>query len=382
VSSQVVASQSVLQSKQPVAADGIVYVLSGGTFTGDHLTLRGNGTARGVLVDSTSVGVTNDSTVTLKNSIISNVAVASLSSEAGASLTTSYTMIPSVLTTMNTGSAAQETGTVIGSPIFSNAAAGDFRLTAPQTAIDAGDPADVTTLDRASNPRIVNGDSVAAARSDLGAYEYQAAAPVVTISAPAKLGQGVAGSFSATATDSDPGDSISLAWNFGDGTATGANASHAFATLGTKTVTVTATDQIGRSSTATANVSVVDEIAPALKITGVKLNKKRTALGASIACPATETTCKVSYKLTSSKKLKVGKSKKKIITLAKAGSANVAGGRTAKLQIKLNKTALALLAKSSVRVKLFITLTDGAQNSAKKTVTYTAKQGKTGSAKK
>lgn len=48
----------------------------------------------------------------------------------------------------------------------------------------------------------------------------------------------------------------------------------------------------------------------------------------------------------------------------------------------LEAAALSLIAKGSLKIRLFITLTDGAQNKTTKGAIYTAKAGKTGSAKK
>jgi CSLREA domain-containing protein len=100
---------------------------------------------------------------------------------------------------------------------------------------------------------------------DIGAFEYQAVAPVVSAAADrASATTGDAVGFSASATDSDPGDASTLSWAFDDGaTATGASASHAFATPGSHTATVTATDPAGLQSTATATVSVSLPPAPA-----------------------------------------------------------------------------------------------------------------------
>ena len=380
VSSEVTASQSVLQSTDQATADATVNILSGATFIGDHVTLRGVGTAPGVSVVSPSIGPEFDSLADLKNSIISDVLLAGSSSGDGATVQSTYTLLPQPFSVLSGGVSITGIGTLTGAPNYFNAVTGDFRLTAPQASIDAGDPADVTTIDRAGKPRVVDGDSVPAARSDLGAFEYQAAAPAVTINAPATVPAGASAAFSAAATDSDPGDTISYAWNFGDGTAAGSNVTHAFATFGEKTVTVTATDQIGRASSSSVVVRVIDDKSPTPRITSVKLNKQRTALLASLGCPASEVSCKFRYSLTTAKKVRVG-GKLKIVTLAKTATVTTVGGRTSKLAIKLNKTARALLAKGALQMKLRVKATDPAQNTAEKTIVYKAKQGSTGRTK-
>jgi PKD domain len=145
-------------------------------------------------------------------------------------------------------------------PGFVDAAGGDFALRPGSPLIDAANPGyqPVGTLDLARNPRLREGDGAGGPAVDLGAYEFQNTAPVVSASAtPATAQPGAPIALTATATDLDVGDSLSYAWSFDDGgTATGPDATHAFATAGDHSATVTVTDATGRTGSATASVSI------------------------------------------------------------------------------------------------------------------------------
>lgn len=154
--------------------------------------------------------------------------------------------------------AAIETSTSV--PEYINAADGDFRPTWESPYVDAGDagagPAPGTN-DLSGGDRVVDGDGNAAAMLDVGAYEYQRAAPVATANGiPASVAVGQTVSFSGDATDLE-GEAVTYGWSFDDGaTATGTTTNHAFATAGTHTGTITATDVTGRSGSATATITV------------------------------------------------------------------------------------------------------------------------------
>jgi len=116
-----------------------------------------------------------------------------------------------------------------GTPTFVDAATGDYRLPFDSPLVDAGGPALLAQdTDLAGLPRPVGAN-------DLGAYEYQRQAPVVTASSTPDAGApGDPLGFSASASDPDPGETPSgYAWQFDDGTsAAGASVTHAFATPG------------------------------------------------------------------------------------------------------------------------------------------------------
>jgi hypothetical protein len=128
-----------------------------------------------------------------------------------------------------TAATVSRTNPVAGTPLFLNAAAGDYRLPWNSPLVDAGNPAALLpTLDLAGLPRPVG-------RRDVGAFEYQRRPPVVSAgAAPGSLATGAPVSFTATASDPDPGDSpLAYSWQFDDGgTATGPSVTHAFAAAG------------------------------------------------------------------------------------------------------------------------------------------------------
>jgi hypothetical protein len=163
------------------------------------------------------------------------------------------------------------------SPLFVNAATGDYQLQAGSPAIDSGDPAPLapgeSSTDLAGNPRAVAGRKGDAAVSDVGAYEFQPHSP--TVAARAGAGSARTGAritFGAAGTDASPGDSVSYRWSFDDGaSAAGANVAHAFAKPGRHVATVTATDLDGFTATATTTVAVT---APKPRITGLALKPR------------------------------------------------------------------------------------------------------------
>lgn len=184
-----------------------------------------------------------------------------------------------------TGGGAVRTHPVGGTPTFVDAAAGDFRLPFDSPLVDAGGPAllapdtDLAGLARPVGP------------SDLGAYEYQRQAPVVTASSTPDAGTpGDPLGFSASASDPDPGETpTGYSWQFDDGTsAAGASVTHAFATAGRHSAVVTVTDPAGMTASATATVTVTstatgptgsagDHARPT--VSGFRFSPKRAATG-------------------------------------------------------------------------------------------------------
>ena len=151
-------------------------------------------------------------------------------------------------------------------PGFGDPAAGNFHPSHDSPLIDAGQVAGVMNdLDLAGLPRIVDGDGVDGSLPDIGAYEYQRAAPVAVIDAPASAGLGQAIEVSgAGSSDDDAADTLTYSWWFGDGTtAAGATASHAYASPGTYALALRVTDPTGQESTVTKDVTVAPAASPA-----------------------------------------------------------------------------------------------------------------------
>jgi chitodextrinase len=140
-------------------------------------------------------------------------------------------------------------------PQFRAAAGGDLRPLHNSPLVDAGNPAFQpagTVFDVLRSQRLRNGVV------DIGAHEYQRAAPQAEITASASAAAtGAAIDFDAS-TSSDPDEEpLTYAWSFDDGaTATGAQVQHAFATPGQHTATVTVTDPSGLSASAAVAVDV------------------------------------------------------------------------------------------------------------------------------
>jgi hypothetical protein len=142
----------------------------------------------------------------------------------------------------------------------------DLSLRFDSPLIDAATPTTTcpqmgrSATDVAGLPRCVDGNGDGTASGDIGAFEYQRSAPVVTIAPGATSAPpGVTVGFSGTATDADPGETALLTyeWSFDDGgSAPGASVAHAFAAPGMHTATLTATDPSGRTGTATTTVNV------------------------------------------------------------------------------------------------------------------------------
>lgn len=148
------------------------------------------------------------------------------------------------------------TGTISQNPQFISAT--DLRPQGSSPLIDAGNPsAAAAAQDAGGRTRDVDGNGDGTVRRDIGAHEYQRAAPVVTASAtPAQPAPGETVTFSSTATDPD-GDATIIGWTFSDGSvASTASVQKVFTAPGTYTGTVMVTDSTGRSGTAQASVTI------------------------------------------------------------------------------------------------------------------------------
>jgi hypothetical protein len=109
---------------------------------------------------------------------------------------------------------------------------------------------------------------------------YDAAAPALTVDAPANATAGEAASFTATAADN--WGPVALHWDFGDGSgADGATPAHTFATAGARTVTVMATDGAGNQATATRDVAVAAPPVPTISAVRVTPSRFRVAKAAT-----------------------------------------------------------------------------------------------------
>ncbi len=182
-------------------------------------------------------------------------------------------------------------------PGFRDRASGDFRLRSTSPLIDAGQATAslLPPTDLAGNPRRVDGNTSGTAQVDIGAYEFQRAAPTFsafTVPATATVGQTV--TLSAAAADLD-GEPITYSWSLSDGrTASGSSLTTSFAAPGTYTATLTATDELGQTVTQAGQIAVSAAPVPTATVTvakkptaSIKRGKKGFALGTASKRTAT-----------------------------------------------------------------------------------------------
>jgi PKD domain len=225
-------------------------------------------------------------------------------------------------------------------------------------------------FDLAVQARLVDGNGDGTARRDMGAFEYQRAAPKVTAeAAPATAGQGQAITFNATATDSDPQETTgAITWVFDDGaTATGASAQHAFAAAGAHTATASATDPAGVTGTGAATVFITDTTAPALRISrrAVRLTRRGVA-AVALRCPADEVSGPCQGRLTLRTVRKLERPRSAVAKRIRLGSRrfSIPAGRRVKVRIKLSKANRRLVtARRRLRVGALAAVHDQAGNS-------------------
>jgi PKD repeat protein len=156
-------------------------------------------------------------------------------------------------------------GNFTGDPLFRDAPARDYRQLWHSPVIDAGHPLPLgpgeSTTDLLGTPRLFDGDGDGVQRRDAGAFEYDAAAPKVSVSPnPAVVGQPI--TFDASQSHSIYGPR-EYAWTWDDGGSAGDSASvtHTFSTPGTHTGTLSMGDNSGNPN-AVQPFSVVVNAAP------------------------------------------------------------------------------------------------------------------------
>jgi hypothetical protein len=331
--------------------------------------------------------------VHLKNTIVTGVPTGAYSEETGGGLADIYFSHSMVRNKLGLNASITDGAVAypVGGPSFLIGSGNDYRLLAPNTAIDAGDDTVNDAFDVDGNTRIVDGDGAGGSASDLGAFEYQHRAPIIALKGDSALIPGQPGEFDANGTADPDDEGFTYSWNFGDGSApvtTSLKVHHAYA-AGHFELSFTATDDAGVSATSTIGIEVMDTyvpppvitVDPAIEFTLGKfaMDKKGTKITTKVTCPASETRCTFEWNLYSpgAKAGTVGKTK-----YAKAISHIVGGGSSAKVTIKLNKAALKLLKKSnSLKTSIQVRATDSAGNATTKTVQYKATKGKSGSAK-
>jgi len=240
------------------------------TATLRHLTIvHGSAASQGVSVQANGG---HTSTATLADSVIDGVGhpldLEGDGAGSAVSLTTHYSLAPlAALVKTNTNGAPVPTLTtnnaITAAPGFVSSA-GDWHLRYDSPLIDAGTPG---ALGPSESPTDLDGLArMVKARRDVGAFEYQRRAPVVTASASAGTAvTGEALTFTGSATDADPGDVVApYQWTFDDGAVVpaGTAATHAFATAGIHTATLTATDSAGVTGTAAVTVTIGEPPAP------------------------------------------------------------------------------------------------------------------------
>lgn len=183
-------------------------------------------------------------------------------------------------------------------PAFRDRAAGDYRLRSSSPLIDVGQAAAalLPPTDLGGNPRRVDGKNDGSLQVDLGAYEFQRAAPVfsaVSVPATATVGQPV--TLSAAASDLD-GEPITYTWVLSNGSAgTGSSLTTSFAAPGTYSATVTATDELGQTVTQAGQIvvsaaPVIPPAAPTVSVSkGPTASIKRGSKGFALSTASKRT---------------------------------------------------------------------------------------------
>ena len=269
VSASTTITDSLIQVSGGTAILARPQPLQNTTLNTDGLTMIGGTGSRGALA-STSTADAQDATVNLANAVLRGFDQALVTAAPGtgeADINASFSDYdPSGNSDTGPGDITPSNVTNVGDARFVNTAGGDFRLGFDSPLIDTGEPGPANSAtDLAGGLRLVDGDAVPGARRDIGAYEYQALAPVASISGPATAATGEQLSFSGAGSSDPDGDGIVFAWTLdGAPAGSGPTLSASFQTAGTHTVGLTVTDPTGRQGSATQTVTVSDVRAPVI----------------------------------------------------------------------------------------------------------------------
>ena len=241
---------------------------------------------------------------------------------------------------------------------------------------------------------------------DFGVVEREATVVVQPIAAPtasftssttsAIVGDRV--SFDASGSTPTPGQRINnYHWDYGDGVVDDTQTpqtDHQFGAAGTYTVRLTVRGGDGQVSAPAAQTVIVterdvvvpppppgprppEEVPPppvppgppvdtTPPIVTLRLSTARDGLGVTLSCPAGESVCKGTVKLTATTRARVGRGRRarlrtRVVTVGQA-SFSLVGGQSRTLTIKLNGTGRALLKRGTLRVQVAVTARDQAGN--------------------
>jgi hypothetical protein len=243
------------------------------TVDAKQLTIR-NGDADSVAVEEGNSNYSSDIDVRLTNSIIRDIGHAieqrpplSGSSTQFTATNDDYDASGNLPATPSSGMSRSETGIVNVDPLFIasasgvNGLSGDYRLPFNSPVIDAGTsiPPDWFEKDLGGLERIVDGAApFAGPVRDLGAFEYQRRAPIVTATAtPSGAPPGQSITFDGSGSSDPDDDPITYSWSFDDGaTATSAVVSHTFTDAGMHSGTLRVTDGSGLTAMSTVTVPI------------------------------------------------------------------------------------------------------------------------------
>jgi len=381
-----VENTQVTSADPPAPADAAIKVTGPNathsvTLSARHVTLIGPGGGNGFWASGQSAGFNPTATLNVLDSVVRGY-TADLRGSAGpmgtASLSIDNSAYDFTKLTMNSAQATINPGpnnlNLSGFDPKLRDVRGDMRPGFDSPLVDHGVPGGLLStespFDLALLARLVDGNGDGTARRDMGAFEYQRAAPKVTASpAPATAGQGQAITFNATATDSDPEETPGpITWAFDDGaTATGGSVQHAFAAAGAHTATASATDPAGVTGTGAATVTVTDTTAPALRISRRAVTLTRRGVAAvALTCPGDEVSgpCQGRLRLRTIRRFE--RPRGAVAKRIRLGSKRfrIPAGRTRKVRIKLSKANRRLLtARRRLRVGATAAVHDQAGNS-------------------
>jgi PKD domain len=365
-----------------IKATGPINATHSVTLSVRHVTLIGPGGGNGFWASGESNGFNPTAALNVLDSVVRGY-TADLRGSAGPMGTASLSIDSSAFDFTKVTTNNPITATINPGPNNLNLSGLDPKLIDVRTAmrpafdsplVDRGMPGGLLStesqFDLALQGRLVDGNGDGTARRDMGAFEYQRAAPEVTASAAsATAGQGQAITFNATATDSDPQETTgAITWVFDDGaTATGASAQHAFAAAGAHTATASATDPAGVTGTGAATVIVTDTTAPALRISrrAVRLTRRGVA-AVALTCPGVEVSGPCQGRLTLRTARRFERPGSAVAKRIRLGSRrfSIPAGRRVKVRIKLSKANRRLVtALRRLRVGALAAVHDQAGNS-------------------